>query len=630
MKISKTKFFNYMRCDRYPALYELTYKGKDALISFSENLDDLFTEELEDRKRDLLENLQESIGFEESDFLDEDFDPLHVEDKLLELMMAQYTKIEELTAEKALNVFGGKIIYSADTYQQKYFETEINGYKFFAFLDAFHENDDQISIIETKASTSNKFLKIGNSVGGVFDSIFAEFDNGVLRLKEEIGADITPKYHQQRKKLLDKYGPAGKYVYDLAYQRYMVESTLKTHKPVKYYLSVLNRDYVYDGTVDKEGKAYYNADDVMVLVDLTEVTRELQLDIEQDLKIITERLDTMQAQPVPLGVYCQKGKGHRECPFIDICLKDKGAPTKNSIFAYRDGHHGFKENRGDKKNEVTYTLFELVNKGITKALDIPRDWLSEKQKIQYDTFYNKKPHAEIEMIRQGLKSLKYPLYHLDFESFASPLPRYKGEKPYQQSLFQFSLHIEYENKMPDINKDHIEFLAQDHTDQREALVKKLIESIPMDDGMVVVYNKGFESARLKELILLFPQYAKELESIRTRIFDLLYLVRGNNDFYQSLGFSKKDSGTLVYYDEKFQRSYSIKKVIPVFAPSINYESLEEVQNGMQAQAAYYKFPYLTKEEFKRTYTNMLKYCQQDTWAMVKILEGLRELVNSQT
>src|SRR5690554_4587024 len=155
-------------------------------------------------------------------------------------------------------------------------------------------------------------------------------------------------------------------------------------------------------------------------------------------------------------------------------------------------------------------------------------------------------------------------------------------------------------------------------------------SIPMDDGMVVVYNKGFESARLKELILLFPQYAKELESIRTRIFDLLYLVRGNNDFYQSLGFSKKDSGTLVYYDEKFQRSYSIKKVIPVFAPSINYESLEEVQNGMQAQAAYYKFPYLTKEEFKRTYTNMLKYCQQDTWAMVKILEGLRELVNSQT
>ena len=164
--------------------------------------------------------------------------------------------------------------------------------------------------------------------------------------------------------------------------------------------------------------------------------------------------------------------------------------------------------------------------------------------------------------------------------------------------------------MPDIHKNHIEFLAQDHTDQREALVKKLIASIPMDDGMVVVYNKGFESARLKELILLFPQYAKELESIRTRIFDLLYLVRGNNDFYQSLGFSKKDSGTLVYYDEKFQRSYSIKKVIPVFAPSINYESLEEVQNGMQAQAAYYKFPYLTKEEFKRTYTNMLKYCNK--------------------
>ena len=41
-------------------------------------------------------------------------------------------------------------------------------------------------------------------------------------------------------------------------------------------------------------------------------------------------------------------------------------------------------------------------------------------------------------IIDGLKQLKYPIYHLDFETFPCPLPRYSGEKPYTQSVFQFS------------------------------------------------------------------------------------------------------------------------------------------------------------------------------------------------
>src|SRR5690554_8218899 len=52
-------------------------------------------------------------------------------------------------------------------------------------------------------------------------------------------------------------------------------------------------------------------------------------------------------------------------------------------------------------------------------------------------------------------------------------------------------------------------------------------SILMDDGMVVVYNKGFESARLKELILLFPQDRKStrLNSSHVRISYAVFCLK---------------------------------------------------------------------------------------------------------
>ena len=51
-------------------------------------------------------------------------------------------------------------------------------------------------------------------------------------------------------------------------------------------------------------------------------------------------------------------------------------------------------------------------------------------------------------------NLEYPIYHLDFETFPCPIPRFFGEKPYTQSCFEFSLHIEKEEGICDIEKDN--------------------------------------------------------------------------------------------------------------------------------------------------------------------------------
>ena len=106
-------------------------------------------------------------------------------------------------------------------------------------------------------------------------------------------------------------------------------------------------------------------------------------------------------------------------------------------------------------------------------------------------------------IRKYIDNLKYPIYHLDFESFPSPLPRFKGEKPYDQSVFQFSIHIEKTPGNCDILLDHRGYLATNHHDQREELVKELCNIIRKDQGSVMVYHKQFEEKRIKEFMNYF-------------------------------------------------------------------------------------------------------------------------------
>lgn len=67
--------------------------------------------------------------------------------------------------------------------------------------------------------------------------------------------------------------------------------------------------------------------------------------------------------------------------------------------------------------------------------------------------------------------------------------------------------------------------------------------------------------------------------------------------------------------------------MPVFAPHLDYANLDEVHNGLDAQAAFMRLKYLEGKAFDETYKNMIEYCKQDTWAMFEIMQGLRKLIN---
>jgi len=286
---------------------------------------------------------------------------------------------------------------------------------------------------------------------------------------------------------------------------------------------------------------------------------------------------------------------------------------------YIDKHHGFKDESGEK-----HDVFDLIAEGYTTMEEIPHEWLTRRNnQIQRDCALTHTPYLDQSKLQDGIHEIVYPIYHLDFESFPCPLPRFRGEKAYVQSLFQFSLHIEKEPGVCDKELDHFEFLAKDHEDNREALVQMLCEVIGDDEGSVMVYNQAFEKTRIKELAVLFPAYREKLEHINSRLFDLMYIVKTNTKLYTSLGYDEERAKSVNYYHEDLVGSYSIKKVLPIFS-SLTYKGMK-VGNGMEAVYAYASYPKLGKSELHEMQQALVRYCQQDTWAMVEILNELRKI-----
>ena len=218
--------------------------------------------------------------------------------------------------------------------------------------------------------------------------------------------------------------------------------------------------------------------------------------------------------------------------------------------------------------------------------------------------YDQPDHIDKKEIRKFLDTLSYPLYFLDFETMQAVVPEFEGTRPYQQIPFQYSLHyIEYEGGP----LHHKEFLAESGEDPRRAIAESLCRDIPAD-VCVTAYNKGFECVRIKELAADFPDLADHLLNIQNNIKDLLDPFR-----------------TGLYYNKNMGGSFSIKSVLPSMFPndpSLDYHNLDQVHNGTEAMSIFPKIKDMPLEQQQEARKNLLKYCELDTFAMVKVFEGL--------
>ena len=312
----------------------------------------------------------------------------------LEALLPYYNQVEEEALKVARKYFKGTFIAdSKDVHKQKLFEYDLHGHTYRCYVDIYNENEEEINIIEVKAITSSKYknLLFGEAKlnRGPKHSLFIESGN-IWRLNTAeriITADASTNFDQKKLALLDRYSDVGKYPHDLAFQKFVIEHTLRKaadDRPVNYYLAVLNNEYVYDGAKDASGKCVYDdidGQEIITFLDMNEICERYQPTIKKELAVLESYLSTPHdiLAKVPVGKWCAWGK-NTECGFLSHCFNTlRGIPETNRSNAYIN-FRGFKASGIDDK-------FQLINEGYHKLDDVPEGWLvKENHKIQRDCY----------------------------------------------------------------------------------------------------------------------------------------------------------------------------------------------------------------------------------------------------
>ena len=370
--------------------------------------------------------------------------------------------------------------------------------------------------------------------------------------------------------------------HDAAFQAYVLTKLGFTVERVC--IVHINNQYVRHGDLDLQ--------QLFEIADVTVEARAMLPDVEANLERFSEYLAQTEEPADDIGTYC---KDPYLCGFWGYCTRAVCSPSVFDLY------------RLDFRKKI-----ELYRRSVVAFRDLVHesDIMNEIRQRQIEYSLNDKgDYINREHIHSFLAQLRYPLYFLDFETVQPAIPRYEGTKPYAQIPFQYSLHyIESEGG----ELKHREFLAEAGTDPRRAIAEHLCEDIPAD-ACVTAYNKSFECTRLKELANTFPDLAEHLLRIRGNIVDLLVPFQ---------------SGW--YYNRAMGSSFSIKSVLPALFPadpSLDYHNLEEIHNGSEAMNAFPAMEQMTPEEQAQTRRNLLKYCELDTYAMVKIWQRLTDQIN---
>ena len=326
--------------------------------------------------------------------------------------------------------------------------------------------------------------------------------------------------------------------------------------------------------------------DLSNLFTRTDVTEPACSALEMMPRAIQEQL-AMLAGPIPevaIGEHCSTPY---ECPFKGRCWPT--LPPHHVSTLYAAGR------RARLLEEQGYaTIHELPD-------DIPLKAVQDRQRraVQAGRLIVEPDLAA------ALRDLEPPLAFLDFETVGLPIPVWNGCHPYDAVPVQFSCHVEDAGG----RLSHHEWLAEGPGDPRSALAERLIRACS-SARTIVVYYAAFERDCLQRMADALPALAGPLRSFADRLVDLLPMVRNH------------------IYHPAFGGSFSLKSVLPAMVPELRYDLLP-IGDGQTASLELERLMFqeaeMAPEARAQLREDLLRYCQQDTWGLVKLLERLRLL-----
>jgi hypothetical protein len=286
---------------------------------------------------------------------------------------------------------------------------------------------------------------------------------------------------------------------------------------------------------------------------------------------------------VSIGLQCHEPY---KCPFMERCWP--GDPD----------HIMRLYNIGPKKG------CDFLLLGVNRISDLPvTQKLNATQKRQLRAMKESRLIVE-PTLAKALEAFDGRLGFLDFETIQRAVPVWPGMAPWEQAPAQFSYH----EANGDGTYQHAEYLAEGPKDCRPALARRMVEATQGADK-VATYSP-FEKTKIRGLQKAVPELRPELETLEHKLIDLHPIIRDK-----------------VYHPD-FLGSFSLKDVLSPLVPDLTYNDLVIV-DGLVASVEIARLLFVAgkipKEEHERVRQDLLNYCERDTWAMVKVLERLREL-----
>lgn len=318
----------------------------------------------------------------------------------------------------------------------------------------------------------------------------------------------------------------------------------------------------------------------------TDVTAEIEALQPRIPDLVAAQLAALAGEEprVPVGTHCWMIE--RDCPFWDRCF-----PT--------DEHHVWALYRAYRVQK-----WALVLKGIRRVLDLPDDYkLSEIQQRQRRALKAGRMIVE-PGLGEALREFDGRLGFLDFETISRAIPVWPDVGPWRQVVVQFSYHEQADGAQGGYR--HSAYLAEGPGDPREELALRLLEAT-RDAGRIVMYS-SFERTRIRELAGWLPHLAPDLEALEQKLVDLLPVIQRH------------------VYHPRFAGSFSIKQVLNPIVPDLTYDDLAIVDGQVAsveiARLLFVAHKVRDRDQLRR---DLLAYCERDTWAMVRLLERLREV-----
>ncbi len=332
---------------------------------------------------------------------------------------------------------------------------------------------------------------------------------------------------------------------------------------------------------------YCTPEDFQGLLQREDLSRQVwgqEASVRQLLATAQATLATEQAPPIATGPQCQTPA---PCDFLPHCQSEQPQAEFPARWLPAISHKELRQflaaRPGCDMREVPDTLLTPLQQRV-------------KQHTLAGQVYFDAAGAAAALQPDGL-----PALFLDFESIQFAVPPWLGTRPYQQIVFQFSLHrLDADGQLSAQG-----FLDVSGGDPRAAFAEALLAACD-GSGPIFVYNAGFEGARIGELAQAFPALSPRLLTLRARLVDLHPITRDH------------------YYHPAQHGRWSIKAVLPVIAPDLSYQQLDGVQDGGMAMESYLEAiqpdtPAVRKAEIEQ---QLRDYCALDTLALVRLWRHL--------